>query len=129
MMLGLTERRGRLAYAAATGAGVGSLVVWAYFWVGVARGDLQGPDFVSFYAAARLYVLRGGAAVYDLAMQKQFELQIIPQSPDQFIVMPYFHPPYYTLLIPPLAPLSYRHAYSAMPAFNVRLSVALIRLL
>src|SRR5260370_2326965 len=129
MMLGLTERRGRLAYAAATGAGVGSLVVWAYFWVGVARGDLQGPDFVSFYAAARLYVLRGGAAVYALAMQKQFELQIIPQSPDRFIVLPYFHPPYYTLLIAPLAALSYRQAYYAMAAFNVLLVVALIVLL
>ncbi|HKB33500.1 MAG TPA: glycosyltransferase 87 family protein [Candidatus Dormibacteraeota bacterium] len=126
MTLRLTERRRRLAYAAATGAGAGSLVVWAYFWVGVARGDLQGPDFVSFYAAARLYVLRGGAAVYDLAMQKQFELQIIPQSPDRFIVLPYFHPPYYTLLIAPLAALSYRQAYYAMAAFNVLLMVALI---
>ncbi len=129
MTLRLTERRRRLAYAAATGAGAGSLVVWAYFWVGVARGDLQGPDFVSFYAAARLYVLRGGAAVYDLAMQKQFELQIIPQSPDRFIVLPYFHPPYYTLLIAPLAALSYRQAYYAMAAFNVLLMVALIVLL
>src|SRR5258708_12247812 len=59
-------------------------------------------------------------------MQKQFELQIIPQSPDRFIVLPYFHPPYYTLLIAPLAALSYRQAYYAMAAFNVLLMVALI---
>jgi hypothetical protein len=110
MTLRLTERRRRLAYAAATGAGAGSLVVWAYFWISVARGNLQGPDFVSFYAAVRLYVVKGGAAVYDLAQQKQFELQIFPQSPDRFIVLPYFHPPYYTLLIAPLAALSYREA-------------------
>ena len=74
MTVRLTERRRRLAYAAATGAGAGSLLVWAYFWLSVARGNLQGPDFVSFYAAVRLYVLKGGAAVYDLAQQKQFEL-------------------------------------------------------
>src|SRR5258708_31463369 len=59
-------------------------------------------------------------------MQKQFELQITPQSPDRFIVLPYFHPPYYTLLIAPLAALSYRQAYYAMAAFNVLLMVALI---
>jgi GT2 family glycosyltransferase len=122
----LTERRRRLAFAAATGAGVGSLLVWVYFWINLVRGSLQGPDFVSFYAAARLYVLNGGSAVYDLALQKQFELQIIPQSPDRFIVLPYFHPPYYTLLIAPLAALSYRQAYYAMAAFNVVLVVALI---
>ena len=129
MTLRLTERRRRLAYAAATGAGAGSLVVWAYFWISVARGNLQGPDFVSFYAAVRLYVVKGGAAVYDLAQQKQFELQIIPQSADRFIVLPYFHPPYYTLLIAPLAALSYRQAYYAMAAFNVLLVAALIVLL
>ncbi|MHB8688297.1 MAG: glycosyltransferase 87 family protein [Candidatus Dormibacteraceae bacterium] len=122
----LTERRRRLAYAAATGAGAGSLLVWAYFWISLVRGNLQGPDFVSFYSAARLYVLKGGSTVYDLAFQKQFELQIIPQSPDRFIVLPYFHPPYYTLLIAPLAALSYRQAYYAMAAFNVLLAVAMI---
>jgi hypothetical protein len=122
----LTERRRRLAYAAATGAGAGSLLVWVYFWISLVRGNLQGPDFVSFYSAARLYVLKGGSAVYDLAFQKQFELQIIPQSPDRFIVLPYFHPPYYTLLIAPLAALSYRQAYYSMAAFNVLLAAALI---
>src|SRR6202165_3476084 len=129
MTLRLTERRRRLAYAAATGAGAGSLLVWAYFWISVARGNLRGPDIVSFYAAARLYILKGGAAVYDLAQQKQFELQVLPQSPDRFIVLPYFHPPYYTLLIAPLAALSYRQAYYAMAAFNVLLVAALIVLL
>jgi hypothetical protein len=125
----LTERRLRLAYAAATGVGAGSLLVWAYFWVSLVRGNLRGPDFVSFYAAARLYVLKGGSAVYDLAQQKQFELQVIPQNADRFIVLPYFHPPYYTLLIAPVAALSYRGAYYAMAAFNILLVAALIVIL
>ena len=123
------QRWQRLAYAAATGAGLGSFIAWAATWVNLVRGTLAGPDFFSFYAAARLYVLKGGSAVYDLAQQRQLELQITGQAADRFIVLPYFHPPYYTLLIAPLAALSYQQAYFAMAAFNLLLGVALIALL
>jgi GT2 family glycosyltransferase len=125
----MSPRLVRLAYAAGAGAGVGSLVAWAAIWVNLMRGTLAGPDFFSFYAAARLYVERGGSAVYDLAQQKQLELQITGQAADRFIVLPYFHPPYYTLLISPLAALSYQQAYFAMAAFNLLLGIALIVLL
>ena len=124
-----TGRWRRLGYAAAAGAGVGSLLFWSAYWFNFVRGNLGGPDFFSFYAAARLYVLKGGSAVYDLAQQRQLELQVTGASPDRFIVLPYFHPPYYTLLIAPLAALSYRDAYLAMAAFNALLAVALIAVL
>ncbi len=124
-----TRRWRRLGYAAAAGAGVGSLLFWSAYWVNFIRGNLAGPDFFSFYSAARLYVMRGGSAVYDLGLQKQFELQVTGQAPDRFIVLPYFHPPYYTMLIAPLAALSYRNAYYAMAAFNVLLAVVLIAIL
>ena len=119
----------RLAYAGAAGAGLGSVIFWALYWISFARGNLQGPDFFSFYAAARLYVLKGGSAVYDLGLQKQFELQITGQNAGRFVVLPYYHPPYYTLLIAPLANLDYRGAYFAMAAFNLVLAAALIALL
>jgi len=122
----MSPRLVRLAYAAGAGAGVGSFIAWAAIWVNLMRGTLAGPDFFSFYAAARLYVERGGSAVYDLAQQKQLELQITGQAADRFIVLPYFHPPYYTLLIAPLAALSYQQAYFAMAAFNLLLGIALI---
>ncbi len=122
-------RWARMGYAAATGAGLGSLFFWAGYWFTFVRGNLQGPDFYSFYSGAKLYVLRGGSAVYDLALQRQYELQVIPNSPDRFIVLPYFHPPYYTLLIAPLAYLDYRTAYYAMAAVNVILLGALIVML
>jgi hypothetical protein len=125
----MSPRLVRLAYAASAGAGVGSFIAWAAIWVNLMRGALAGPDFFSFYAAARLYVERGGSAVYDLAQQKQLELQITGQAADRFIVLPYFHPPYYTLLIAPLAALSYQQAYFAMAAFNLLLGIALIVLL
>src|SRR5437660_1893018 len=119
----------RLGYAAAAGAGLGSLLFWIGYWFTFVRGDLQGPDFFSFYSAAKLYVLKGGSAVYDLALQKQYELQVVPHPPDQFVVLPYFHPPYYILLIAPLAFLDYRGAYYAMAAFNVVLAAVLVVIL
>ena len=129
MSLALTRRWRRLAYAAAAGAGVGSFLFWAAYWVSFLRGNLQGPDFFSFYSAARLYVLRGGSAVYNLGLQKQFELQVTGAAPDRFVVLPYFHPPYYTMLIAPLGFLSYPEAYYAMAAFNLLLAIALVVLL
>jgi hypothetical protein len=118
-----------MGYAAAAGAGLGSLLFWAGYWLTFVRGSLQGPDFFSFYSGAKLYVLKGGSAVYDLALQKQYELQVIPHPADQFVVLPYFHPPYYTLLIAPLAFVDYRTAYYAMTAFNVVLVALLIAIL
>ena len=122
-------RWGRMGYAGAAGAGLGSVLFWAGYWLTFVRGNLQGPDFVSFYSGAKLFVEKGGSAVYDLALQKQYELQVFPHPPDQFVVLPYFHPPYYTLLIAPLAFLDYRSAYYAMAAFDVLLGAALIVLL
>jgi GT2 family glycosyltransferase len=119
----------RLGYAAAAGAGIGSLVFWTFYWFMFVRGNLQGPDFFNFYAAAKLYVFNGPSAVYDVAMQRLVELQITGQDPARFIVLPYFHPPYYTLLIAPLAYLDYRNAYYAMAAFNVLLLAVLIVIL
>src|SRR5579864_6327433 len=125
----VTTRWQRLGYAAAAGAGIGSLAFWTVYWFTFVRGDLKGPDFFSFYAAAKLYVLKGGSAVYSLALQRQFELQVTGQPAAQFVVLPYYHPPYYTLLIAPLAFLDYRGAYYAMAAFNLVLVAALIVIL
>jgi GT2 family glycosyltransferase len=119
----------RLGYAAAAGAGIGSLVFWTVYWFTFVRGNLRGPDFFNFYAAAKLYLTNGGAAVYDIGMQRQVELEITGQDPSRFIVLPYFHPPYYTLLIAPLALFDYRHAYYVMAAVNVLLVAALVVLL
>ena len=119
-----------LGFTAAAGAGLGSFLFWAGYWFTVVlRGNLHGPDFFSFYSAAKLYVLRGGTAVYDLALQRQMQIDVTMQPPDRFIVLPYFHPPYYTLLIAPLGYLSYRQAYIAMALFNLILAAALVVLL
>jgi len=125
----LAGRLVRLGYAGAAGAGIGSLAFWTVYWFSFVRGSLRGPDFFNFYAAAKLFITGGGAAVYDIAQQRQVELQITGADPSRFIVLPYFHPPYYTLLIAPLAYLDYRSAYYVMAAVNVALVVALIAIL
>src|SRR5438094_1112688 len=119
----------RLGYAAAAGAGIASLVFWVIYWFSFVRGNLRGPDFFNFYAAAKLYVSSGGAAVYDIARQRQVELQITGQDPSRFILLPYFHPPYYPILIAPAAYLDCRRAYYVMAAVNVLLVAALIVIL
>src|SRR5207247_7628118 len=125
----LAVRLVRLGYAGAAGAGIGSFAFWTVYWFSFVRGNLRGPDFFNFYAAAKLYITSGGSAVYDLAMQRQVELQITGADPSRFVVLPYFHPPYYTLLIAPIALLDYRNAYYVMAALNVLLAGALIFLL
>jgi len=125
----LAMRLVRLGYAAAAGAGIGSFLFWTVYWFSFVRGNLRGPDFFNFYAAAKLFVTNGGSAVYDIAMQRQVELQITGADPSRFIVLPYFHPPYYTLLIAPLAYLDYRNAYYVMAAFNAFLVAALVAIL
>src|SRR5690242_6104329 len=119
----------RLAFAAAAGAGIGCFLAWALNWFVFISGNLQGPDFFSFYAAAEIFVKQGPAHVYDILTQKQFELAVTQRQAENFVVLPYFHPPFYTLLIAPLAFLSYRAAYYAMTVFNVLLAIALIVIL
>lgn len=120
----------RLGLAAAIALGVESAGFWLYHWVAFLQGDLRGPDFFSFYAAARLYLERGGGAVYDLAQQKAFQDQVTAQwAPLKFILLPYVHPPYVTPLLSPLGLLSYREAYVAAGLLNLLLAAAAITLL
>ncbi|MEA2644142.1 MAG: hypothetical protein QOG08_1168, partial [Chloroflexota bacterium] len=102
---------------------------WTGYWFTVVTGNLKGPDFFSFYSGAKLFVTRGGSAVYDLVLQREIQIQVTSQPADRFIVLPYFHPPYYTLLIAPLGYLTYRQAYIAMAVFNVILAAVLVVLL
>lgn len=116
----------RLAWFAAGAAAAMIGIYRLYGWVQIATGDLQGPDFFSFYAAARLLAARGGAHLYEVAAQQHFQDQVTSAWPGHFVVLPYLHPPYYTLVIRPLAALNFHQAYLAMAAANVLLFLAAV---
>jgi hypothetical protein len=128
-LLGRTQVK-NVALVAAGAAGL----EWAVFWFGITwsrvlGGDLRGPDFYSFYAAARLYLARGGAQLYDPAAQLEFQQQVTSQWSGQFLLLPYVHPPYYTLVIAPLGLLPFRTAYIVWAAVNLVLAAAAIAIL
>jgi len=101
----------RLGIAAGLAVGVETAGFWLYRWVTFLSGDLRGPDFFSFYAATRLFIERGGSAVYELAVQRAYQAQVTAQwAPLKFVLMPYIHPPYVTPLLAPLGLLPYREA-------------------
>jgi len=119
----------RLGLAVAAVIGLESAAFYLFTWIRFLGGNLQGPDFFSFYAAARLFLARGGSGVYDHALQKQFQDQVTAQWPGHFILLPYIHPPYYTPLIAPLGLLPYRTAYLLWGLVNLLLAGVVIALL
>jgi hypothetical protein len=120
----------RLGLAAALLASGEAALFYLYWWSEVFRAGLRGPDFFSFYAAARLFDERGGAHVYDARAQFDYQQPIVSRWPNApHGILPYIHPPYYTLLIAPLGRLDYPTAYVVMAVANLVLAVAAVILL
>jgi hypothetical protein len=101
----------------------------AWSWVRFAGGSLQGADFFSFYAAARLFLERGARDLYDASLQHHYQGQVTSVWPSKFTLLPYIHPPFYTLLIAPLGRLDFHVAYLVVAAVNLILVGASIALL
>jgi len=111
----------RLALAAAAAFGAWSAGFGIYWWLGFVAGDLSGPDFFSFHAAARIFLERGGGAVYDESLQRLYE--------GRQALLPYIHPPYFTPLIAPLGKLDLKTAYVVAGVVNLVLLAASIAVL
>jgi hypothetical protein len=88
----------------------GELIGWLRFAL---TSNLQGPDFYTYYSISLLLLNRGPGAVYDFAVQKQFQEQVTSQWSGQFILLPHILPPWVTLIFYPLGLLPYRAAYLA----------------
>jgi hypothetical protein len=114
------------AVAACLELAAGELIGWLRFAL---TTNLQGPDFYIYYSISLLLLHRGPSAVYDFAVQKQFQEQVTAQWGGQFILLPHILPPWVTLIFYPLGLLSYRAAYLAWGAtilFLVGLAIALL---
>lgn len=121
---------GRLALASAALASLEAAAFYLFWWWRVVAGGLQGPDFFAFYAAGRLFLVRGGDALYSLAAQKDFQDQVTAQwGPGTFTLLPYIHPPHFIFVIAPLGWLPYRSAYLAWAMVNLILAAAAIAVL
>ena len=114
----------RLAWFGIGTAGTLVALYRVYGWAAVASGDLRGSDYFSFYAAARLLTSRGGAHLYEAASQRLFQDQVTAGWHGHFILLPFLHPPYYAVLIAPVALLSLVQAYAATSAVSLLLLAA-----
>ncbi|MDQ6748039.1 MAG: DUF2029 domain-containing protein [Candidatus Dormibacteraeota bacterium] len=114
-------RAARLAWF---GAGVAATIVALdriVAWAQLAKGDVRGADFFSFYAAAKLVTVRGGEHLYEAGSQRLFQDQVTSAWPGHYVLLPFLHPPYYALLIAPLAALPFHTAYLVMAATSATL--------
>jgi hypothetical protein len=101
----------------------------AWSWIRFARGSLQGSDFFSFYAAARLFLRDGGRHLYDANLQLHYQNQVTSGWPGSFSLLPYIHPPFYTVLIAPLGTLDFHAAYLVAAVANLFLVGAAVLVL
>jgi hypothetical protein len=85
------------------------------------------PDFISLYTAAVL-VTGDRPALYDLERQRQVQQSIDPSRGGW--VLPFFYPPFFALLLAPLAGLSFSAAFALMTLINAALlALALVVLM
>jgi len=84
------------------------------------------PDFISLYTAAVL-VTSDRPALYDLERQRQVQQPIDPSRGSW--VLPFFYPPFFALLLAPLAAFSFSAAFVLMTLVNgalLALSLAIL---
>jgi hypothetical protein len=78
-------------------------------------------DFVPYFSAAHLVETGQGDAIYSFHQLGQFEASLVRPLRVKDGVMPYLYPPYFALLLAPLASLPYTVAYLLWTILNVAL--------
>ena len=109
--------------AVAVGLGIAMSLVIGPCWWTIYRHQNPGcseykPDFMNLYSGAVL-MARDRAALYDLERQRQVQQPIDPLRGGW--VLPFLHPPFFALLLAPLAALTFSAAFAAMTLLNVTL--------
>jgi hypothetical protein len=84
------------------------------------------PDFISLYTAAEL-MWTDRSSLYDLERQRMIQEPIDPSRGDW--VLPYFYPPFFAVILVPLAWLSFSAAFVAMTVVNLALLIATVKIL
>jgi glycosyl transferase family 87 len=118
-------------HAVALGLGLGLSAIIGPCWWSVVRDhhptcSENKTDFISFYTAAKL-MWTDRSALYDLEQQRLVQ-QLIDPSRGRW-VLPYFYPPFFAVVLVPLAWLPFSLAFIAMTLVNCALLIASIRIL
>jgi Glycosyltransferase family 87 len=118
-------------HALALGLGLGLSAIIGPCWWSVVRDHSptcseNKTDFISFYTAAKL-MWTDRSALYDLEQQRLVQQPIDPSRGRW--VLPYFYPPFFAVVLVPLAWLPFSLAFIAMTLVNFALLIASIRIL
>jgi hypothetical protein len=104
--------------------------VTGYVWVGRSHVDYAAtsglerdevPDYVSFYAAAKMVRQAAGDRLYDVDAVLYMEREVTGSPIAQDHVLPYFNPPFLAALLAPLTLLSLPGFGAALGAMNLAL--------
>lgn len=91
------------------GLGVALIAVVFYTMIGAGVAPhAREHDFLSFYTGAKLVLEGKGASLYDFELQTATEKALAPDAPE---VPPFIRPPFYALLLAPLALLPLKAAF------------------
>jgi hypothetical protein len=117
--------------ALALGLGLAMSAVIGPCWWSIVRDHnpscaQEKPDFFSFYTAAKL-IWTDRSSLYDLEQQRLVQYPIDPSRGDW--VLPYFYPPFFAVILLPLAWLPFSLAFIAMTLVNLALLIASIKIL
>jgi hypothetical protein len=117
--------------ALALGLGLGLSAIIGPCWWSIVRDHSPTcteykPDFVSFYTAAKL-MWTDRSALYDLEQQRLIQQPIDPPRGDW--VLPYLYPPFFAVILVPLAWLPFSLAFIAMTVVNLALLIASMKIL
>jgi hypothetical protein len=117
--------------ALALGLGLGLSAIITPCWWSIVRDhspscSIYKPDFISLYSGAKLMVT-DPASLYDLERQRLVQQPIDPSRGDW--VLPFFYPPFFAVLLAPLAWLPFSTAFIAMTVVNLVLLIAAVKIL
>jgi glycosyl transferase family 87 len=117
--------------ALALGLGIGLTAIIGPCWWSIVRDHspsctVYKPDFISFYTAAKL-MWSDRSSLYDLEQQRLVQEPIDPSRRD--FVLPYFYPPFFAVVLVPLAWLPFSLAFIVMTVVNLVLLIAAAKIL
>jgi Glycosyltransferase family 87 len=114
----------RLRQRAALGLALALLIGLVISYAMLLHSGAAGPkktDFVPYFSAAHLVGAGQGGAIYSFHRLGEFEAALVRPLRVKDGVMPYLYPPYFALVLAPLAALPYTAAFLLWVVINILL--------